>query len=186
MQTATLRTKDRRDLRLKQAQFGLWLFFATQSMLFASMLVAKGMLLGPGQAVGVDIVGPVVMTVVLLISSITVQLAEQAAREQKLMLSRQMLGATLALGGVFVVGLAWVWLGFPYAYGTPWGLLFYTMTGLHGVHLLVGMGLVGWTLVRVGQAVDAPMQVWGVQRTARFWHFLGVMWLIYFAALYIV
>jgi len=171
--------------KILQAKLGLWLFFISQTMLFVSLIVAKGMLLGPGQPINLSIVGPAIMTVLLIFGSITVQLGENAVANDRQVLLQQMLGATMLLGLGFIAGLIWVWSTLPFDFSEPWGVVFFTMTGLHVLHVIIGELFLLRVMFKARAAAYTPANYWGVQGAARFWHFLGVIWLLYFSVLYI-
>ena len=68
------------------------------------------------------------------------------------------------------------------AVGNPAGSFFYVLTALHGLHVLGG--LVGWTIAAraVRRVTDAREAAWRIGLTARYWHFLLLVWLALYAS----
>jgi cytochrome c oxidase subunit 3 len=125
-------------------------------------------------------------TLVLVGSSVAMQNGLVAARQGRMERFKMSL---LAAGGsafVFLLGQLWVWrqlvdLGF-FAAGNPANAFFYLMTALHGLHLLGG--LVAWTrLVARLTHGDTRRLRMGMELCTVYWHFLLVVWLIFFALL---
>lgn len=178
---------ERRQARATQrGQLAQWIFFASQTMFFMGLVVAKEMLLGPGQPTNLSIVGPALMTALIVLGSVTAQLAETAVGDDQPGRAARWLWATIGLGVGFVAGLMWVWATLPFSFGELWGLIIFTMTGIHVLHVLIGLGFLAQGLWRLQRGeVDAGNR-WGVQRAVRFWHFLGLIWIIYFAVLFFI
>ncbi len=64
--------------------------------------------------------------------------------------------------------------------------VYYLMTGLHGVHVLVGIGLFAWLLVRARRGHFGP-RYWGpVDAVALYWHLVDMIWIFLFPLLYLV
>ena len=141
-------------------------------------------------------------TAVLLLSSLTVELARQNifreidVLEEWLGLGRPALhrtlpwlGATLALGTLFLTGqwMAWRQLtaqGFAFAqWSTPASYFFYVITGLHAAHLALGVvGLIVCLSV-LGLLKRVELRQIAVDATAWYWHAMGLAWLLLFAVL---
>jgi cytochrome c oxidase subunit 3 len=141
-------------------------------------------------------------TAVLLLSSLTVELARQNifreidVLEEWLGLGRPALhrtlpwlGATLALGTLFLTGqwMAWRQLtaqGFAFdQWSTPASYFFYVITGLHAAHLALGVvGLIVCLSV-LGLLKRVELRQIAVDATAWYWHAMGLAWLLLFAVL---
>jgi len=131
---------------------------------------------------------PVIMTLLLMASSVTVYFAELGSRQS----NRRRLHVGLA--ATFVLGLSFLILqGFEYheklaelrpstdAYGS----LFYTITGLHGAHVIVGLLILAWTQFFAWRGAYASENHVAVQVSALYWHFVHVVWLFVFFSLYL-
>ncbi len=165
--------EERRPLKLNQ--LGLWLFFLSESFLFAALLTARFYIAGVdrpdelNQALGLGI------TSVLLTSSVTAFLAENAmATGDRKAFSRYLL-ATIALGCVFVGGVGVEWTGAEFH-----------LTGLHASHVVSGIVilLLVYNLARRGQF--SPDSHWGVEASIKYWHFVDVVWVFFYPALYLI
>jgi heme/copper-type cytochrome/quinol oxidase subunit 3 len=97
--------------------------------------------------------------------------------------------AGFVLGAVFIA----IQLGIEYPEAlrefTPrtnsYGSMFFTLTGFHGAHVIVGLAMSAWTQVRAWTgAFDADRHV-TVQIFAMYWHFVDVVWLFVLATIYI-
>ena len=98
-------------------------------------------------------------------------------------------GATLALGTLFLAGQAMAWRqltaqGFAFDHRTtPASYFFYVMTGLHAVHLVVGVVALAVCLSALGFLRRVELRQVAVDATAWYWHAMGIAWLILFGVL---
>jgi heme/copper-type cytochrome/quinol oxidase subunit 3 len=131
---------------------------------------------------------PVIMTVTLVSSSVVMAAAERAIRRGDVRGLRYRLALSLLLGVVFVGLLAAEWAG-KVAEVLPqthvYGSLFYVMTGMHGLHVLAGLLMIGYTLVRALRGHFSARGFGGVSVVALYWHFVDVVWLALFTTLYL-
>jgi cytochrome c oxidase subunit 3 len=99
------------------------------------------------------------------------------------------LGATLALGALFLTGqfIAWKQLtaqGFAFDHwSTPASYFFYLITAVHAAHLFAGILALGFCLVALNKLRRVESRQITVDATAWFWHTMGLAWLILFAVL---
>ena len=118
-------------------------------------------------------------TLVLIASSVTIELARRKLARGMIAAYRQMWALTIGLGLLFVVGqlLAWRTLRAEGVFlaTNPSSSFFYTLTALHGVHLLGGViallyvTVKSWQRSKVGRAT-------GVQIASIYWHFMDGLW----------
>ena len=64
--------------------------------------------------------------------------------------------------------------------------LYFMMTGLHGIHVLVGIGLLTWILIRAKKGHFGPDYFTPVELTGLYWHFVDLVWIYLFPLLYLV
>lgn len=64
--------------------------------------------------------------------------------------------------------------------------LYFTMTGLHGLHVVIGLGLMLWLLVRTYRMQAAPATVTAVENVGLYWHLVDLVWIFLFPLLYLV
>ncbi len=174
--------------RLAINRLGLWLFLTSECFLFGVLLATRYYLQGVFRPPEVNQVLGLVITIVLLLSSLSAYRAEMAAAhgDQK-GFARNIL-ATIALGGLFLVGVALEWKAafadFPP--GSGYGTLFFTTTGIHAFHVVTGLVAlaVAYNLGRDGRFAKGSS--WGVEGTAKYWHFVDVAWVFIYPTLYLV
>jgi cytochrome c oxidase subunit III len=63
---------------------------------------------------------------------------------------------------------------------------YYLMTGLHGIHVMIGMGLILWTMYRLNRGDFSPKHYTFVEGTGLFWHLIDLVWIYLFPLLYLV
>jgi cytochrome c oxidase subunit 3 len=64
--------------------------------------------------------------------------------------------------------------------------IYYLMTGLHGLHVLVGMGLIGWLLIRAMMGTFGPGYFAPVDLVGLYWHLVDLIWIFLFPLLYLI
>ncbi len=143
---------------------------------------------GPTAANSLDTWRTGAFTIALLASSLTVWRAGQGIRAHARGRFRAWMLATLALGAAFLYGEASEWIGLFHKNVTVsrnlFGTTFFTVTGLHGLHVFSGLVAlaillaVNWEApVHAGQA--------GVDAAALYWHFVDGVWIVIFAVIYV-
>jgi cytochrome c oxidase subunit 3 len=130
---------------------------------------------------------PAIMTLLLLISSLTCQIAVWRIRRGDRVGMNRALMMTVVLGIVFLIGQVYDYtqLGFGVADGT-FGGTFYILTGFHGAHVLGGVLMLGVCLYRGGLGQFSAQHHDMVEATSIYWHFVDVVWVLLFSLLYIV
>lgn len=172
-----------RQLSMKRA--GLWLFFFSESILFGLVMSSRFFLEGV-EAAHLDQVLGLGITVILLLSSVTAYSAETAMKHNRRRTSTWWLVLTIALGLVFAAGVAYEWSVAEFSRGEAFGSVFFTMTGLHATHVVTGLVMLGLVLAQVLRGRYAGNDMWAVQGTVMYWHFVDVVWVFYYPALYLV
>jgi len=176
-------------------RMGLWLFMASETMLFIAMAAARLYLNGFAKG-EVNLALGVGLTVILLVSS---WLGYQATGAISIGNRRRAMWALLAasaLGVLFIAGVGVEWSTAAFGaqltppvspQNTSFGTAFYAMTGLHVFHLTTGLLglLLAANLLRKGKF--GPGDHWGVTAVVRYWTFVDVMWLVVvFPVLYLL
>jgi len=174
--------------RVVTNRLGLWLFIISDSFLFGGLLVARFYLLGTHQRPEVSHIVGLVVTSVLLLSSFFMNRAEiaMAHGDQKTFLRGTLI--TLALGILFLVGVVGVeWQIVPYgpSHDATWSL-FYTMTGFHALHVLSGVVFLAIIYRNGRKGLYSPDRHWPVEAAAVYWHFVDVVWIFFYPALYLI
>lgn len=167
-------------------QLGLWLFFSSETFLFAALLTARFVISGTDHPDELNQLLGLGITSVLILSSVTAYLAETAmARGERKAFLRYLL-ATIGLGLLFVSGVAFEWTTAEFHLSEPYGTAFFSMTGLHASHVVSGLamlGLVYWLGMRGHFSAE---QHWGVEATIKYWHFVDLVWVFFYPALYLI
>ena len=129
---------------------------------------------------------PLINTVVLVSSSLTMVVAEHFKGKEKVWLFRAFWLLTMAMGAYFLYGQAVEWssLKFGFTSGT-FGGTFYLLTGFHGLHVATGVLLMGLMLFKSFIPGNYSGGEEGVKATSLFWHFVDVIWIILFVLLYV-
>ena len=173
--------------RLRIDRVGLWLFILSETMLFAGVLAARFGLLGTEVHEHVEQWIGLVITSILLLSSYTAFRAEHAARNGDAAGTQKFLTFTLLLGALFVAGVAIEWVDAFDAFppDTEFGTIFFTMTGIHAFHVITGIAflLIVYSGCRRDPAGD---HAWPVEASVKYWHFVDVVWVFFYPALYLI
>ncbi|MGZ3445168.1 MAG: cytochrome c oxidase subunit 3 [Myxococcaceae bacterium] len=180
------------------AKLAMWIFLLSDWLSFAGLLLAYGILRAgsavwrhPGEP-ALNIPFTCLLTLVLIASSISVIVANDAAQGGDRRRTIRWLGIT-ALGGVlFLTGQYAEWVGILHPGLMREGLVFgrseyastfYVITGFHGLHVTAGVIYLLVVLARTARGVARASEV---ELTALFWHFVDLVWNLVFVLVYLV
>jgi len=161
---------------------GLMAILATAAMLFAAFTAALLVRRTGGDWARVEL-PPIVWVnaALLLASSAAVELGRRAVRRGALPLAAPRLATGGILGALFLAGQILAWRALAARGGflptNPYAAFFYMLSAVHGVHVLGGLGGLGWTLRRTIQGAYSPARHTGLTHAAIFWHFVGGVWI---------
>jgi cytochrome c oxidase subunit 3 len=163
-------------------RWGMVMFLAAIAIMFAA-LAAIYLLRLPVRGAFPFELPPIswVSTMVILISSISMQYALHAARHQNRLGLCRGLGITFALGCLFLTLQLWSW--FIVKQSAAEGIftgLFYLFTGLHGAHLLGGLIFLAYLLYRALRDTHLLSDTLLVEMGTLYWHFLDALWVALF------
>ncbi len=129
---------------------------------------------------------PLLNTLILLTSGTTVTWAHHALLHDDREGLKRALALTVALGFLFtcVQGYEYAHATFDFS-GHIYGATFYMATGFHGFHVIVGTIFLIVCLIRAYQGDFTPKKHFGFEAAAWYWHFVDVVWLFLFAAIYV-
>ena len=190
---------------------GMWMFLATEILFFGGIFCAYAVyrtLYYEAWAAGAHhqnwMIGTA-NTAVLIGSSLTMALSVWAAQTNRRKLTVAMLFSTLVLGLVFIGVKAYEYYehiheglfpGKMFTYVDPNPALtpgielfmtfYFSMTGLHALHMVIGAGLLIWIMLRAwrgdfGAEYYGPVEVMGL-----YWHFVDIVWIFLFPLLYLL
>ncbi|AGH50573.1 MULTISPECIES: cytochrome c oxidase subunit 3 [Sphingomonadales] len=129
---------------------------------------------------------PLLNTLILLCSGTTVTWAHHALLEGDRKGLKTGLWLTILLGLLFSSIQAYEYAHAPFAFkGLNYGAAFYMATGFHGFHVIVGTIFLIVCLIRAYRGDFTPKQHFGFEAAAWYWHFVDVVWLFLFAAVYV-
>ncbi len=129
---------------------------------------------------------PLVNTLILLLSGVTVTWAHHALLENNRRHLILGLICTVALGAIFTACQAYEYghAAFHFS-GNIYGATFFMATGFHGAHVIIGTIFLFVCLLRAMKGHFTPKQHFGFEAAAWYWHFVDVVWLFLFAAIYV-
>lgn len=189
------------------SRLGMWTFLATEVLFFGGLFLAYVVYrAGYPEIFGeagrrLNLVLGTLNTVVLLTSSLTVALAVHAGGEQRRKRMIYLMLATMALGLLFlcikgieyyidyeehlIPGLNFAWEGNDAARAQLFFTLYFIMTGLHALHMIIGISVLGvMTYLATRGWYDRepmPVELFGL-----YWHFVDVVWIFLFPLLYLI
>jgi heme/copper-type cytochrome/quinol oxidase subunit 3 len=130
-----------------------------------------------------------VNTFVLIMSSYLVVRGLEAIRAGNLNGLRNNIIGAIILGALFLSGQAYEWsgllrdkLGVKTTVGTP----FFTVTGIHGTHVFVGIIWAVYILVLAIRGGYSENQHQGVELFGLYWHFVDIVWIVLFTVIYLI
>ena len=170
---------------------GMILFIASEAVFFLMLVLAYvnfHKVTGATAAAQLDTMKTGLFSIALFSSSFTMWLAEKA-REKEHGSAKFWLFVTIALGGVFIFGQ-----GLEYSRLIAdnitisrdlFGSTFFTLTGFHGLHVLIGLLLLSILLaLAIFGRKHEPTNI-GMQSAALYWHFVDAVWFVVFLVVYI-
>ena len=187
----------RPDTGVYNAKLGVWLFLASEVMLFGALfssliLLRTGAPSWPRGWELLNVWAATLNTFVLISSSVTVVLAWSYLRLGDLKMGRIYIGLTLLCAAIFMVVKA-----FEYTHEFREGnfpskgnffALYFTLTGLHGLHVLGGM-IVFFYFLTVGSKMwkTEPQRYTNrIEVVGLYWHFVDLVWIFLFPTLYLL
>ncbi|PSR00331.1 MAG: cytochrome C oxidase subunit III [Bacteroidetes bacterium QS_9_68_14] len=196
------------------AKLGMWIFLITEMLLFSGMFVAYTVyrsqhpvafseashtlnwVMGGGN------------TLVLLGSSLTVALAIHYAQKDKQRKAAWSLTATTLLACAFMAVKYFEWTAkfdhgvFPGEAFNPHGdhyahlaefpfarqffSIYYVMTGIHAIHVLIGIGLIAWLATRAFRGHFSSAWYTPIEIVGLYWHLVDIIWIFLFPLLYLI
>ena len=187
--------EERPDTGLTNGKLGIWLFLASEVMLFGA-LFSTYIILRMGAAEWphgeLNVVLGTINTIILIASSVTMVMAWASLKMNEWGKHRLYLIATFVLAGIFLVNKY-----FEYAAHFTTGdlpskstflAIYFTLTGLHGIHILGGMIVMAY-FIGPGAKMwkQNPEQFANrIEATGLYWHFVDLVWIFLFPVLYLL
>lgn len=189
--------------------FGMWVFLITEIMFFGGMFLAYTIYRSAFPHVfalassSLNVYIGAANTVVLLCSSFTMVLAVRASQLGQRRAIILFLVLTLILGGVFLGVKAYEWNEKFVEHHVPgpsfhfegtneqghaqlFFSLYFAMTGLHALHMVVGVGLLTFLIWKARQGVFNAEYNTPVDLVGLYWHFVDIIWIFLFPLFYLI
>jgi cytochrome c oxidase subunit 3/cytochrome o ubiquinol oxidase subunit 3 len=182
--------------RPDRAKVGIVCLILVESCIFLTFVVAYLFFIGKS-AIGpqprevLDLAPVVINSVALLSSSWTVVVAVRALESGKHGAFLGWLFCTVLLGGFFVAGTAREWSALMtedrlFISTNLFGTTFYSLVGLHLLHVLVGLAMLcGILMLGIGGRVRQT-HAHAVDMVSWYWHFVDAVWIVVFVTVYVI
>ena len=137
--------------------------------------------------IGEEILLPAALTTILILSSVTMQLAVWGIRRGDRKAFLRNTGITLLLGVVFLAGQVYDYLHLGFGItDTAFGSTFYTLTGFHGAHVFGGLLIIGAVANRARLGLFDQNRHTAVEAASYYWHFVDAVWVVLFLTVYVL
>jgi cytochrome c oxidase subunit 3 len=199
---------DTMDQQREASSFGMWVFLVTEILFFGGLFLAYTVYRHQYSRAfaeasrHLDITLGTFNTAVLIVSSLTMALAVFSAATGRRKAIVVFLVATMALGAVFLGVKAVEYshkfhdhlvpgpsFHFPGPDARPAEIffsLYFTMTGLHAAHMIVGIGLLTTLVLQARKGRYTPEYHTPVEVSGLYWHFVDIVWIFLFPLLYLI
>ncbi len=182
--------RDSYSYKLNTSRLGLWLFLLSDSFVFGGLAVARFNLLGLTRPPLNQTLG-LIVTTVLLLSSFFMNRAEVSMDYGDIKNFKLFTALTFVLGLAFVLGVLGVEWPSAIAEGvTPStnaaGAIFFMMTGMHAFHVVTGLIFLFVIFRNGSRGKYSAEKHWGVEAATVYWHFIDVVWIFFYPALYLI
>ena len=187
-------------------KMGMWLFLYTEIILFGGLFVlyAVYLTMHPQDFINggkeLNRIFGLANTVILLISSFAVAAAITAVQKSQKKIALVALGVSLLCGLIFLINKYFEWGHkihkdiFPNSetlLNGPKGLniffgLYYVITGLHGVHIIIGMTVLLVVLVYTARDKITPTRYALLENAGLYWHLVDLIWIFIFPLFYLI
>jgi len=188
------------------SKIGMWLFIFTELLLFGGLFIVYSVIRFNNQiafhlaAQELNVVMGATNTVLLLISSMTIAMAVSAIQFGNKKFTLILISTTILIGLIFLVNKYFEWSikiehglypgssvlqGFGNGDTLFFGLYFF-MTGLHALHIIAGVSILGWVLVRVARDKIHAGHFVHLENGALYWHLVDVIWIFLFPLFYLI
>jgi cytochrome c oxidase subunit 3 len=187
--------EERPDTGLTNGKLGIWLFLASEVMLFGALfstyiILRTGAPEWPHGELNVWL--GAINTVILISSSVTMVMAWASLKMNDWGKHRLYLISTFLLAGLFLVNKYFEYSAHFKAGELPshstFLAIYYTLTGLHGIHILGGMIVMAY-LLGPGAKMwkqNADQFANRIEATGLYWHFVDLVWIFLFPVLYLL
>jgi len=189
-------------------RLGMWAFLVTEVLFFGGLFACYAVYRHAypeafaRASKELDIQLGAINTAILIGSSLSMALAVHAASLGKNLRIAAWLAVTLVLGGVFigikgveyahkfhdhlVPGPGFLFDGQPGGHEQLFYALYFTMTGVHAFHMLIGFGLIAWLIALCLRGRFTAKHHPQIELFGLYWHFVDIVWIFLFPLLYLI
>lgn len=188
------------------SKLGMWLFLYTELLLFGGLFLVYSIYRNLNHeafhagSAHLDIFIGAINTVVLLVSSATVAISITAIQKKHYRLAKNLLWFTILAAGIFMVNKYFEW-GHKFEIGLhPGGemfeampngeklffVLYYFMTGLHGLHVIIGAILILFVIVKINKGTQSYDNFAFHENAGLYWHLVDLIWIFLFPLMYLI
>ncbi len=194
--------------QFESAKLGMWIFLVTEILFFGGLFAAYIVYRAWYPELYVEAstqLNPFwggINTFVLIGSSLTVAMAIRSAQLNQIKGLIINLWITIGLAATFMVikyfeyaeklkkgiapGSYYTYDGLEHEKANIFFSIYYMMTGLHGLHVIIGIGLMLWLVVKAKKKVFHSEYYTPVEITGLYWHLVDVIWIFLFPLLYLI
>lgn len=177
-----------------KGKVGMVCLILAESAIFIIFVVAYLFYLGrdvSGPKPGEVLELPILNSICLLSSSVTITLAVRALERGAMQAFFGLWMSTIALGGWFLAGTALEWQTLIVKHGLTiqtnlFGTTFYSLVGLHGCHVIVGLLMLGIVAALAVAGLVRRTHAPRLEVLAWYWHFVDVVWIVVFTVVYVI
>ena len=192
--------EERPETGLNNSKLGIWVFLASEVMLFGGLFSAY-VFLRMAAPVGefaywgskLSIPMATVNTLVLISSSVTVVMSWASLKMKDFEKYKMYMGLTLLCALIFLVikyfEYTWKFHHGIYPSSSTFMAIYFTLTGLHGLHIIGGMIVMGYFWLPAGNKMwhSEPEHFTNrIEVAGLYWHFVDLVWIFLFPVLYLL
>lgn len=188
------------------SKLGMWLFIFTELLLFGGLFLVYSIFRAQypiefhDSSIELSVTIGAINTVVLLFSSMTIAMALSATQKNDKKLALQMIGITLFMAVLFLINKYFEW-GHKFEMGLYPGSelmthldrgfllyfsLYFFMTGLHALHIIIGMVLLTVCYVKIKKDSIHSQDYVLLENGALYWHLVDLIWIFLFPLMYLI
>jgi heme/copper-type cytochrome/quinol oxidase subunit 3 len=177
-----------------KTKVGVGLFLFSETWFFLILLITYAFFQsrpagGPSAADSLNVSRTLAFSICLFLSSATIHLAARSFRRGDRSGVSRWLALTVGLGAIFLFGQTREYLGL-FAHSVTistnlFGSTFFTLTGFHGLHVLMGLVALGALLGIAMSGRLATIKPSGFESVAMYWHFVDAVWVVIFTVVYL-
>jgi heme/copper-type cytochrome/quinol oxidase subunit 3 len=177
-----------------RTKVGVGLFLFSEAWFFLILVITYAFFHsraadGPSAANSLNVTRTLAFSICLFLSSATIHLASRSFRIGDRSGVSRWLALTVALGAIFLFGQKREYLGL-FAHSVTistnlFGSTFFTLTGFHGLHVLIGLVALAALLGIVMSGRLGSIKPSGFESVAMYWHFVDAVWVVIFTVVYL-